>query len=51
MVFGSPRAANGKPNVAIAIKLDPARAQLWQANLKPFFAAANFKSAGGWLIL
>jgi len=42
--------AGGKPEVAIAIKLDPARAQLWQANLKPFFAAATFKSTGGWLI-
>jgi len=39
-----------QPEAAIAIKLDPARAQLWQANLKPFFAAATFKSAGGWLI-
>jgi hypothetical protein len=35
---------------AIAIRLDPARAQLWQASLKPFFAAAAFKSVGGWLI-
>ena len=43
-------AVGGKPEVAIAIKLDPARAQLWQANLKPFFQAATFKSAGGWLI-
>jgi hypothetical protein len=43
-------AANGKPEVAVAIKLDPSRAQLWQANLKPFFATATFKSAGGWLI-
>jgi hypothetical protein len=40
----------GEPEVAIAIKLDPARAQLWQANLKPFFAAATFTSVGGWLI-
>ena len=43
-------AAGGKPEVAIAIKLDSPRAQLWQANLKPFFAAATFKSTGGWLI-
>jgi hypothetical protein len=43
-------AAGGKPEVAIAIKLDSSRAQLWQDNLKPFFAAATFKSAGGWLI-
>ena len=43
-------AAGGKPEVAIAIKLDASRAQLWRDNLKPFFAAATFKSAGGWLI-
>ena len=43
-------AANGQPEAAIAIKLDLPRAQLWQANLKPFFAAATFKSAGGWLV-
>jgi hypothetical protein len=43
-------AANGKPEVALAIKLNPARAQLWQANLTPFFPAAAFKSGGGWLI-
>src|SRR5665213_2096135 len=42
--------ADGKPEAAIAIKLEPARAQLWQANLKLFFSAATFKSAGGWLI-
>ena len=42
-------AMNGKPEVAIAIKLDSARAQLWQANLKPFFRTAGFKSSGGWL--
>jgi hypothetical protein len=41
---------DGKPEVAIAIQLEPARAQLWQANLKPFFAAATFRTAGGWLI-
>lgn len=43
-------AAGAGPEVAIAIKLDAARAQIWQANLKPFFAAATFKSTGGWLI-
>lgn len=44
-------ASDGKPEVALAIKLDPSRAQLWQANLKPFFAAASFKSAvGNWLV-
>jgi hypothetical protein len=43
-------AAGGKPEVAIAIKLDSVRAQLWQANLKPFFATATIQSTGGWLI-
>ncbi|HEY2328874.1 MAG TPA: hypothetical protein VGI63_03565 [Verrucomicrobiae bacterium] len=42
--------ANGKPEMALAIKLEAGRAQLWQANLKPFFAAAGFKSTGGWLV-
>src|SRR5580698_7772093 len=40
--FEARAAAGGKPEVAIAIKLDPARAQLWQANLKPFFQGATF---------
>lgn len=44
------RTANGRPQVAIAIKLANDRAQLWQANLKPFFPAASFKSTGGWLV-
>jgi len=43
-------AVDGKPEAAIAIKLEPARARLWQANLKPFFAEATFRSTGGWLI-
>ena len=43
-------AANGKPEVAIAIKLEAVRAQLWQTNLKLFFPAASFKFSGGWLI-
>ncbi len=43
-------AANGKPVVGIAIRLNPARAQLWQAGLQPFFPSATFKSVGGWLI-
>jgi hypothetical protein len=43
-------AADGKPEAAIAIKLDDTRAQIWRTNLKPFFAAATFQSAGGWLI-
>ena len=42
-------AANGQPEAAIAINLDAPRAQLWQANLKPFFATATFKSTGSWL--
>lgn len=41
-------AVNGKPEVAIAIKLEAVRAQLWQANLTPFFRTAGFKSSGGW---
>ena len=43
-------APNGKPEVAIAIKLSAARTQLWQASLTPFFGAAAVKSTGGWLI-
>ncbi len=43
-------AADGKADTAIAIKLDSARAQVWQANLKPFFPAATFQLSGGWLI-
>ena len=42
-------AVNGKPEVAIAIKLNAVRAQLWQTNLTPFFRTAGFKSSGGWL--
>ena len=40
----------GRPDLAIAIRLDAARAKLWQANLQPFFPAATFKSVAGWLI-
>jgi hypothetical protein len=43
-------APNGKVEVAVAIKLDTARAQIWQAGLKPFFPTAAFKSQNGWLI-
>lgn len=43
-------AANGQPEVAVAINLAPARAQLWQENLKKFVANASFKSTGSWLI-
>ena len=41
--------ANGKPQVTIVIQLDAARAQIWQASLKPFFPAAGFKFSDGWL--
>lgn len=41
---------DGRTEAAMAIKLDPARARLWQANLQPFFPIANFESTGGWLI-
>ncbi len=43
-------AATGRPDVAVAIRLDPARAGLWSAGLKPFFPAAGFTSTGGWLV-
>jgi hypothetical protein len=43
-------AVDNKPDVAVAIKLDATRAQLWQTNLKLFFPAATFQSTGGWLI-
>lgn len=42
--------AGGKPEVALAIKLDNSRAQFWRANLSPFFASASFRQSGGWLI-
>lgn len=49
--FLEARAAQGaRAAVAIAIKLDAAHAQLWQAELKTFFPAATFQQAGGWLI-
>ena len=44
------RAPGGWSQTAIAIKLSADRAALWQANLKPFFKWASFKSTGGWLI-
>jgi len=44
-------AAGARPDVAIAIKLDAARAQLWQASLKSFFPAATFKQSANWLML
>jgi len=43
-------AANSRPDAAIAIKLDPAHARLWQTNLTAFFPAASFQSSGDWLI-
>lgn len=43
---------DGKPLVAFAIKLDDARAKIWQQNLQPYFTAAPAKSemssSGGW---
>jgi hypothetical protein len=48
--FEARAAANGRPEAALAIQLDPARARLWQANLKAFFPAASFQSSGAWLI-
>jgi hypothetical protein len=42
--------ANGKPEIALAVKLDDSRAQFWRANLSSFFASATFKQYGGWLI-
>jgi hypothetical protein len=43
-------ATTGRPETAIAIKLPPARAQLWQANLNPFFAKGTFKTSADWLV-
>jgi hypothetical protein len=42
--------AGAKPDVAIAIKLAPARAQAWATALQPYFPAATFKQSAGWLI-
>ena len=44
------RAANGQPQAALAIALAADRAQLWQANLKPFFPKGSFKVSGAWLL-
>jgi len=44
-------AANGKPEVALAIKQADGQAQFWRANLKPFFSGATFKYTGGWLVV
>lgn len=43
-------ANNGRSEVALAIRLAPVRAQVWQDSLKPFLPGASFKLAGGWLI-
>ncbi len=44
-------AANGKPEVALAVHLADGQAQLWRANLQPFLPGATFKNAGGWLVI
>ncbi|HSY73912.1 MAG TPA: hypothetical protein VK810_00435, partial [Dongiaceae bacterium] len=43
-------ASNGKPEVALAVKLNDSRAQFWRANLQPFFPTATFKQSAGWLV-
>jgi hypothetical protein len=48
--FEARAAVNSRPDAALAIKLDPARARFWQANLKAFFPAASFQSSGEWLV-
>ena len=48
--FAAQATANRKPEVAIAIKLNPARAQLWRTALRSFFPAASLKSSGAWLV-
>ena len=40
-------AADGKPEVGIAIRLDAGRTQLWQSNLKLIFPAATIRQSGG----
>jgi hypothetical protein len=42
--------ADGKPEVVLAIKLAVPRVQIWRDGLKPFFPAATFTEAGGWLV-
>ncbi len=49
--FLEARAATGeRPEVALAIRIAPARAQIWATSLKPFLPAASFKNSNGWLI-
>jgi hypothetical protein len=43
-------AEGGKPEAALAIKLDGEQNLAWQTALKPFFPAASFTLSGGWLI-
>jgi hypothetical protein len=44
-------AAGGRPELAVAINLNAARAQIWQANWSQIFPAGNSKVSGGWLVL
>lgn len=44
-------AANGRPEVALAVRLTDGQAQAWRANLQPFLPGATFKIAGGWLVV
>jgi hypothetical protein len=43
-------AADTKAEVAVVIKLEPGRAAIWQAVLKPFFPAATIKQSGVWTV-
>jgi hypothetical protein len=40
----------GKPELALAIKLDGEQSLAWQSALKPFFPSATFTTSGGWTI-
>lgn len=44
------RNIGGKVETALAIKTGAGGAQLWQSGLKPYFAAATFERANGWLV-
>ena len=48
--FGADAASGGKPAVALCVKLEPQRAELWKAGLRPFFPSAIFTHSKGWLI-
>jgi len=41
--------ADGRPLVALAVKLEAGRATLWQENLKAVLPAAGLKASSGWL--